>query len=93
MHRQRSARYRQHAPPLGVRIIRASLSCVLNCSSPIDCIKAWQLRLSCCLASVVIGEALLPGDDSNAFMQDLQTSLEGLLAQCITKRDARWEDE
>ena len=44
-------------------------------------------------ADVVIGEALLPGEDSNAFMQDLQTSLEGLLAQCITKRDARWEDE
>ena len=44
-------------------------------------------------ADVVIGEALLPGDDSNAFMQDLQISLETLLAQCITKRDARWEDE
>ncbi len=44
-------------------------------------------------ADVVIGEALLPGEDSNAFMQDLQTSLETLLAQCITKRDARWEDE
>ncbi len=41
---------------------------------------------------VVIGEALLPGEDSNVFMQALQTSLEELLAACITRRDERWED-
>ncbi|KKN74582.1 hypothetical protein LCGC14_0389030 [marine sediment metagenome] len=41
---------------------------------------------------VVIGEALLPGEDSNVFMQQLQTSLEALLAACITRRDERWED-
>lgn len=41
---------------------------------------------------VVIGEALLPGDDSNVFMQELQASLEELLAACITRRDERWED-
>lgn len=41
---------------------------------------------------VAIGEALLPGEDSNVFMQELQTSLEGLLAACITRRDERWED-
>jgi hypothetical protein len=41
---------------------------------------------------VAIGEALLPGDDSNLFMQQLQASLEELLDACITRRDERWED-
>ena len=41
---------------------------------------------------VVIGEALTPGEDSNVFMQELQESLEDLLAACITRRDERWED-
>jgi len=41
---------------------------------------------------VVIGEALTPGEDSNVFMQELQASLEELLAACITRRDAQWED-
>ncbi len=36
----------------------------------------------------VVGEALETGEDCEAFMGQLQTALEALLAQCITRREA-----
>ncbi len=48
-----------NTPHFGVRIILTLLSCVVNCSSPIDCIKVWQLRLSCCLTSSSAKVALI----------------------------------
>lgn len=36
---------------------------------------------------VVIGQALTPGDDGEAFMAELQQALESQLASCITRRE------
>ena len=43
-------------------------------------------------ADVAIGEALSAEQECAPFMDQLQASLESLLAACITRRDARWED-
>ncbi|WVM91175.1 lysophospholipid acyltransferase family protein [Halopseudomonas pachastrellae] len=43
-------------------------------------------------ADVAIGEALSAEQECAPFMEQLQASLESLLAACITRRDARWED-
>ena len=37
----------------------------------------------------VVGQALLPEDDCDAFMGELQGALEGLLARCITRRETQ----